>query len=345
MTSATGSRCSSARASSSRISAEVDPHLEITEIVDRTVKSGGPALLFERPKGSEHPLLINQFGTERRMCLAFGVESLDDVGKKLQDVLELQPPEGLREKVSGLLKLKEIAGSRPKEVRSGPCQGRPTEPVEDTYCCEPPAPWRGRRQLAEQPQQYGEEKKIEYTLLDETVEKNPGTITGKNQTRGNSSPPRKQIPAGCENQRAGNRSQSDLDQSNQPEIMPKNGLEKPEEVGIERRLIENSLPQPVAGSDFLAPLIVCPAVAGEVIKKRDRIDLNQVEQPHQKRAGENDPEPAGIRQRRKFALRLDGGSPLLCPRSLFSSRRHLTHRVVSAEPAAFCCALRILSAS
>ena len=57
-----------------RVAAEVDPHLEITEIVDRTVKSGGPALLFEQPKGSEHPLLINQFGTERRMCLAFGVE-------------------------------------------------------------------------------------------------------------------------------------------------------------------------------------------------------------------------------------------------------------------------------
>ena len=60
--------------SSSASSAEVDPDLEITEIVDRTVKSGGPALLFEQPKGSEHPLLINQFGTERRMCLAFGVE-------------------------------------------------------------------------------------------------------------------------------------------------------------------------------------------------------------------------------------------------------------------------------
>ena len=53
-----------------RISAEVDPDLEITEITDRVVKSGGPALLFENPKGSHHPLLINQFGTERRMCLA-----------------------------------------------------------------------------------------------------------------------------------------------------------------------------------------------------------------------------------------------------------------------------------
>ena len=46
-----------------RVSAEVDPHLEVTEIVDRTVKSGGPALLFERPRGSERPLLVNQFGT------------------------------------------------------------------------------------------------------------------------------------------------------------------------------------------------------------------------------------------------------------------------------------------
>jgi tetratricopeptide (TPR) repeat protein len=52
-----------------RVSAEVDPHLEVTEIVDRTVKAGGPALLFEQPKDSSHPLLINQFGTERRMCL------------------------------------------------------------------------------------------------------------------------------------------------------------------------------------------------------------------------------------------------------------------------------------
>ena len=64
-----------------RVSAEVDPHLEITEIVDRVVKAGGPALLFENPKGSQHPLLINQFGTERRMCLAFGVDALDDVGR------------------------------------------------------------------------------------------------------------------------------------------------------------------------------------------------------------------------------------------------------------------------
>src|SRR5437016_5707340 len=78
-----------------RVTAEVDPDLEVTEIVDRTVKSGGPALLFERPKGSTHPLLINQFGTERRMCLAFGARSLDEVAKRLESVIEMQPPQGL----------------------------------------------------------------------------------------------------------------------------------------------------------------------------------------------------------------------------------------------------------
>ena len=105
-----------------RVDAEVDPDLEVTEIVDRTVKAGGPALLFTNPKGAERPLLINQFGTERRMCLGFGVERLDDVGAKLEDVFEMQPPQGLVEKVRGLKKLKSIADSMPKKVGSGPCQ-------------------------------------------------------------------------------------------------------------------------------------------------------------------------------------------------------------------------------
>jgi 4-hydroxy-3-polyprenylbenzoate decarboxylase len=104
-----------------RVAAEVDPHLEITEITDRTVKAGGPALLFEHPK-SEHPLLINQFGTERRMCMAFGVDSLDEVGQKLAGVLEMQPPEGLADKLRGLKQLKSIADSRPRRVRHGACQ-------------------------------------------------------------------------------------------------------------------------------------------------------------------------------------------------------------------------------
>src|SRR3954463_2508688 len=105
-----------------RVTAEVDPHLEVTEIVDRTVKAGGPALLFERPKGASHPLLINQFGTERRMCLAFGVERLDDIAAKLEDGLERQPPKGLVDRVRGVKKLKSIADSLPQTTRRGPVQ-------------------------------------------------------------------------------------------------------------------------------------------------------------------------------------------------------------------------------
>jgi 4-hydroxy-3-polyprenylbenzoate decarboxylase len=113
------------------IEAEVDPYLEITEIVDRTVKAGGPALLFRNVKGSEHPLLINQFGTERRMSLAFGEASLDAVGRKIEDVLELQPPQGLVEKVKGLGKLKRLADSMPRTVGRGACQELVLEPDLD----------------------------------------------------------------------------------------------------------------------------------------------------------------------------------------------------------------------
>src|SRR6266516_1468709 len=105
-----------------RVSAEVAPHLEVTEIVDRVVKAGGPALLFENPKGSSHPLLVNQFGTERRMCMALGVARLNDVAAKLEDVLEMQPPQGLVDKVRGLKKLKSIADSLPQTRRRGPAQ-------------------------------------------------------------------------------------------------------------------------------------------------------------------------------------------------------------------------------
>jgi 4-hydroxy-3-polyprenylbenzoate decarboxylase len=105
-----------------RVAAEVDPDLEATEIIDRTVRAGGPALLFERPKGASHALLVNQFGTERRMCMAFGVERLDDVAARLSNVLEMQPPEGLVDKLRGLKQLKSIADSRPETVRRGACQ-------------------------------------------------------------------------------------------------------------------------------------------------------------------------------------------------------------------------------
>jgi 4-hydroxy-3-polyprenylbenzoate decarboxylase len=104
------------------VTAEVDPHLEIAEITDRVTKAGGPALLFTNVRGSRMPLLINQFGTERRTCMAFGVESLDELGQRVSDVLEMQPPEGLMDKVRALGRLKSIADSRPKSVGSGPCQ-------------------------------------------------------------------------------------------------------------------------------------------------------------------------------------------------------------------------------
>jgi 4-hydroxy-3-polyprenylbenzoate decarboxylase len=104
------------------VSAEVDPHLEIAEITDRVTKAGGPALLFTNVRGSRMPLLINQFGTERRTCMAFGVESLDELGQRVADVLEMQPPEGLMDKVRALGRLKSIADSRPRSVGSGPCQ-------------------------------------------------------------------------------------------------------------------------------------------------------------------------------------------------------------------------------
>jgi 4-hydroxy-3-polyprenylbenzoate decarboxylase len=113
------------------VEAEVDPYLEVTEIVDRVVKSGGPALLFKNVKGAQHPLLINQFGTERRMCLAFGEESLDAVARKLEDVLEMQPPQGLVEKVKGLGKLKRLADSMPRSVSKGACQELVLEPDLD----------------------------------------------------------------------------------------------------------------------------------------------------------------------------------------------------------------------
>ena len=105
------------------VTAEVDPHLEITEIADRVTKAGdGPALLFSNVQGSELPLLINQFATERRTCMAFGVDRLDELGERVQDVLEMTPPEGMMDKIRALGKLKSLADSRPKVVRSGPCQ-------------------------------------------------------------------------------------------------------------------------------------------------------------------------------------------------------------------------------
>lgn len=105
-----------------RISVEVDPVLEITEITDRVTKSGGPALLFERPKGSQVPLVINLLGTHRRMNLALGVEELEEVANRVKSFLDIQTPHGLLDKVKMLPRLAELGSFFPKTVKSGPCK-------------------------------------------------------------------------------------------------------------------------------------------------------------------------------------------------------------------------------
>ena len=104
------------------ISAEVDPVLEITEITDRAVKAGGPALLFERPRGSRVAAVTNLVGSERRMNLALEVGSLDEVAARVHSFLDMQSPQGLLEKVKMLPKLAELGSFFPKTVRSGDCQ-------------------------------------------------------------------------------------------------------------------------------------------------------------------------------------------------------------------------------
>ena len=105
-----------------RISVEVDPYLEVTEIADRAVKSGLPALLFENPKGAKFPLLMNAFASMRRMELALGVEKIDEIAGRINGFLEMQKPESLLDKVKLLPKLGELAGMFPKTVKSGPCK-------------------------------------------------------------------------------------------------------------------------------------------------------------------------------------------------------------------------------
>jgi 4-hydroxy-3-polyprenylbenzoate decarboxylase len=105
-----------------RITAEVDPVLEITEISDRVVKAGGPALLFENPKGSRIPVVTNLVGTERRMNLALEVDSLEEVADRISSILDMQSPQGLLNKMKMLPKLAELGSSFPKSVRSGACQ-------------------------------------------------------------------------------------------------------------------------------------------------------------------------------------------------------------------------------
>jgi len=106
-----------------RISAEVDANLEITEITDRVCKNGGPALIFENVRGYKMPVLTNAFGTMERMKIALGVNSLDDIGKEIADII--QPPElptTFMDKLKALPKLAQLSSFLPKTVKTGPCK-------------------------------------------------------------------------------------------------------------------------------------------------------------------------------------------------------------------------------
>ncbi len=105
-----------------RIPFEVDPYLEITEFADRSVKTGGPALLFEKPKGSSVPVAINTFASMRRMEIALEVDSVEDVARRIAEYLEMRMPEGLIGKLKMLPKLAEMGAFFPKIVKDGDCK-------------------------------------------------------------------------------------------------------------------------------------------------------------------------------------------------------------------------------
>ena len=108
-----------------RISTEVDPYLEVTEISDRVLRTGGPALLFENPKGSSVPLLVNLFGNSRRIALAMGQEDIDglrDVGKLLAFLKEPTPPSGWKDVWQKLPSYKQVLNVSPNVKKSAVCQ-------------------------------------------------------------------------------------------------------------------------------------------------------------------------------------------------------------------------------
>ena len=108
-----------------RIGIEIDPRFEMTEICDRVLRAGGPALLFEKPAGHTMPVLANLFGTPRRVALGMGEESLTalrEVGKLLAYLKEPEPPKGIKDAWDKLPTLRQVLNMPPKLVSSAPCQ-------------------------------------------------------------------------------------------------------------------------------------------------------------------------------------------------------------------------------
>ena len=114
-----------ARGELKRIKQEIDPNLEMTEISDRTLKAGGPALLFENPKGYSYPVLTNLFGTPERVAMGMGeetVEALREVGKVLAQLKEPEPPKGMKDAWEKLPIFKQVLNMGPKVIKSADCQ-------------------------------------------------------------------------------------------------------------------------------------------------------------------------------------------------------------------------------
>ena len=108
-----------------RIGVEVDPRLEMTEVCDRVLRAGGPALLFEKPRGHRVPVLGNLFGTPLRVALGMGqerVEALREVGELLATLKEPAPPRGLKDAWDKLPLLRQIYSMTPERVSGAPCQ-------------------------------------------------------------------------------------------------------------------------------------------------------------------------------------------------------------------------------
>ncbi|MBK9118968.1 MAG: UbiD family decarboxylase [Phycisphaerales bacterium] len=105
-----------------RIRVEVDPLLEIAEITDRVTKAGGPALLFERVRGSTFPVLINTYGTKERMGLAFGCSDFDEIAARVKNILKPEIPTTLMQKLRKLPELAQLGSLPPRIVKRGLCQ-------------------------------------------------------------------------------------------------------------------------------------------------------------------------------------------------------------------------------
>jgi 4-hydroxy-3-polyprenylbenzoate decarboxylase len=105
-----------------RVSHPVRAELEITEIADRVMKRGGPALLFENVVGKQMPLLINAFGSTKRMAIALGVTDVEEHAREISKLIQIKPPKSFKDKLQLLGELLKVAGIPPKTVKDGPCQ-------------------------------------------------------------------------------------------------------------------------------------------------------------------------------------------------------------------------------